>query len=144
MKVSGIQVKACNSVNFGTISEVDKKRSVHEGFKEKELEQAEEKNMPHFDLYYTTNGYLKSRKNALELTNRSAVSRYNALKEGGFFDEIITPDDLQDTLYWLRCIEDDELGILLPQSSVANIDFDIDADAKIPSDDKLWRLDYDV
>ncbi len=100
--------------------------------------------MPHFHFYFTTEGDFKHKKNGLELTNRSAISQYEALVANDCFNETITREDFRHTLYWLQCIEDDELGILLPQSSATDIDFDIDADAKIPSDDKLWRLDYDV
>ncbi len=124
MKVSEIQVKTCKFVNFGTINEADTKRAIREGFKEKEVLQAEKQNMPHFDLYYASNGHLKSRKNALELTNRSAISKYKALQESGFFNETITPDTLKDTLFWLQRIEDIESGIKPPAKPKKDVDND--------------------
>ncbi len=120
MKVSGIQVKTCNFVNFGTINEADKKRAIREGFEEKEVLQAEK--MKYFNFYYSSNGDFRAERTDLEFKDKLAIIRFNAVPQ--FMKKKLTPDNLGDTLEWLQRIEDTELGVKPPAKPRTNLDND--------------------
>ncbi len=118
MKVSGIQVRTCNFVNFGTISEIDKKRAINEGFKAEEVKQAEA--MHNFHYYYTSGNDFKVRLGK-ELKKEDAKSSLGLYED--YFDDNITPEDLYIILSGLQRVQNRENGIKSAYKN-ASTDFD--------------------
>ncbi len=116
MRISGINANYIG-VAFGTISESDKKRAIREGYKEKEIAQAEA--MRNFHYYYTKEDTFRVRLEK-ELRQEDAKSSLELFED--YLEDEITPDDLEMVISGLQRVQNRENGIR--PEKLENVDYD--------------------